>query len=1835
MREVFFNSFKEKILNGQVPSVFDVSGTPMASDFINIYDNSVIKLEQYKNLSDFDKYSTGNDNKPFEETKFKYDEYCVEYSAYYDNDVSEKPMFVNPDNWDKFLQTYSGEIGYSDPYVKSKFDSYISNDVNVNSGFYYIQKKSQLKWISERCNDRENFNNRIVVVMGDDIGSPAENYQLLDTVICNDPNRPFQGILDFNGHRISNLVIECNENSNGIVGYLGADGVVRDAIVNNILFKCSNKISLDKIRTDCSDVVVGGVVGTNYGTVENIVTSGDIRFNGFCPEVYLASNKYEYQSYDNVIGNTSYNCFFSSKFCINSLYNVIPYVGYFAEGADSYFNDVGSPLFKLTIQDDDTHNEKLYQLYQNNLRALLGLQVNDDNVNVNGKLPLMFNLDHFTEYKLGNNDFLDLRTARLTDYLGSSVVMKMENVPGLHRYRDNVAFCDSFTTTPAGYGSYNNFPVMFSLEDDQNLPEFALNNSISSLESLPSWNDYQEMKVGKDSNEEMWAGTPNSNMWEYGAYLARQLRDTILFTAKSSRNEQVTIHQKMNPYSRIAYYCSTVVGNNFGLIRNIDCRHTLHETNDTFVGFIGSVCGKQNCGIIDTVNSLLDVVPLSESEVSASPLASRVYTDNRSYIPDYPDSYTNLVNVFGYNWDYYQTSAGLNVTEQSHYATVSASAAYVSDRFYSFHDFLTSGVQVKNAGDYWVPKNDSYVFNELAEKRTEASATQKYCNFKLNGYEDATASAIGSSIPDAIRNAKLKLSFVPSTSAIPADTLNTFAIEARVKVDTASDRSTFKLYNPYEDSKEDNIFNALSFDTTELEQKITNLNLSIEHMDLNVIGDAAKTLSRKDPLTFEIEDREDEITLSDALSYCSAFNGECGSTVDNAMEFATNIMNAKVAVGCEMLGNPALNVDYSFPGGVQPFSGANEGLFGCANEHNQSEYVIPSGVGPNNTDENWVIDVGDDFADFCWYMQPGEYKADTEDGPEAFEISVWDNVDPNNPLGYIGTLYHFPGDRPNYFSSINVSGLWDVYGGRNGRPVFEKDQNCYQSDLPRTMLTIVPKEDEALKEFGEYIASVAHDKSGFQDIVGDSYSVKINKISIPLFNRTQNRAYQSSSLEGVSNVSGVYLDYNAQPRLWDFKRDEQGRKINPVEVESNPEESALEGRLGNLDDMYIDMSILVSDHEHQSYDSPNHYRVYPMIAKIPLRRLRIPISAIEVVDSFTGMVQKYSEDLANIIGPMKYNARSVKYYHLLPAYDMQDRSNENVKYDLKSIYNVGGICGMINHAASFIERGMMDLYYKQEPRSDENGGPYNRASCGQISNCNVKLTRNTFNFINRLLLDKMENGKLVEFNDRTIGVANKFGGIAAVYEYRQNDIGTSPYTQVDGCGPDSLTRLDQQRFLFQNITVAGYEDFYTGHAPTDEEYRSRSLFKIFTKIFSPFVEWANVGNILDTTNMWLIDDKIRSEDDNYRSRHSSNFPISSNIHQAWTTHLSDGYFCGQNEGSSWIIGMHHPVVAYNRIDPTQEEADLPDRMGKVTAEDMGVVGCNIGFDTTSDYYPRLQFNTKTYDLLPSVLLNHVDVWYYGDSPIVDSKVMHMSPVANAPCSEYNDIYMQMFGGNPNFINRKLGKPIMRSLLHDTNHTYTYDITRGDRVNSMALINQWVLRAYSDRYAKNHGITDRYFTWDYDMRNVDALNRSKTPMDFTIRYGIDRSGTRGLWIHQIDGYSDVRPWTKYAMKGKSECMNDGSCIRLGYMPSDWSIIELMNRSDEDDSVPDKQYDEGRAIDGTDFRGILLSEPNGDLVAFIDTESSIDLVSGCYIASLPRIETFDGERYGLLTEIATEE
>ena len=225
MREIFFNSFKEKILRGDVPAEFELSGAPVTSKFFDAYDNSDITIEQYRNLADFDTYHSGNSATipALADTLFEYSSYGVEYRSYEPDDLSEKPMFVNSANSAEFFKIYSFDLMPST--VQFAMDTFSdSAGANYNYGFYYAMKKSHLNWLAKRCNDEWDFNNQIRIVLGDDIGN-LNDQDTLESMFCPTPDRPFQGVFDMNGHKIINKALLCKNDSNGLFGYLGKNGI--------------------------------------------------------------------------------------------------------------------------------------------------------------------------------------------------------------------------------------------------------------------------------------------------------------------------------------------------------------------------------------------------------------------------------------------------------------------------------------------------------------------------------------------------------------------------------------------------------------------------------------------------------------------------------------------------------------------------------------------------------------------------------------------------------------------------------------------------------------------------------------------------------------------------------------------------------------------------------------------------------------------------------------------------------------------------------------------------------------------------------------------------------------------------------------------------------------------------------------------------------------------------------------------------------------------------------------------------------------------------------------------------------------------------------------------------------------------------------------------------------------------------------------------------------------------------------------------------------------------------------------------------------------------------
>lgn len=1786
MREIFFNSFKERILRGEIPSEFELSGAPVTSKFFDAYDNSDITIEQYRNLADFDTYHSGNSATipSLSETLFEYSSYGVEYSSYEPDDISEKPLFVNSANSAEFYRLYDFDLTSAtrDFTLETISDS---AGANYNYGFYYAMKKSHLNWLAKRCNDEYDFNNQIRIVLGDDIGN-LNDQDTLESMFCPTPDRPFQGVFDMNGHKIINKTFLCKNNSNGLFGYLGKRGVVRNGIVEDIRMVCQKPITLDKIRDDCSDVVCGFLVGTNYGTVHDIVTSGTMQFDGFCPDVYLVNNKYEYVEGDNIFKNSAYNCFYPNKFCINSIYNVLPYAGYFTEGADSYYNDIGIP----TVLHASTN-------ISTNSLCSLGYLMHFGYSNFN---EYFINFKHFYETKCSIHDGFDQTWANPTQdipfvgYMDRASLREKSIAKGGKEKLDwiygYVLQNISADEKAGGLEQFASFAPVISTESNTTLIDAMSKNTIQNLKKWKSFDGSSEYNI-KDLR---------SNYGYYyvnrASYLCRQLIDTVK-SITGFNNERTTPHQRLNPNARIAYYCSPIVGNNFGTIHTIDCKHRIKESNDTFVGFIGNVCGKQNSGNILRVNSVLDIEPNSGCK-----LTHKNYIKTKDYAPKYPEDWGNLYSVFGYNWDYYQSPYGVDDEE---YSANSADCVRVTESYYDFNDFITSG-------DEFVPSGvnpeafNRYIFNRYENK----DSAYGNCNFAVNN--SSTVDTIGSEIPDEIRSAKMKFKFTGDNE--PSGFYIGFNIHS------ATYYGRIKFYDPYNEDKKSNFEWELGMG--EIAQLIASeLDCDIQHFDLNYLGDAAKTLAATDEIGGLKKHGDHQLTLDEVLDYSPAFNGPCGRTEDNARSFCRNIMNAKIAMGGELLANSAVCTSGKFAWQDFPFGGNNLGPFGTTNSKEDYDtryedglFVIPSGTGPNQTDEDWNIfsdDDGKNGPDMCWYMPPASRKYEKDDGkngPEAFNTRIWGYSESGSNVKYYLNNYK---NNMNWFCSIQPEGKWDIVA--NIDSIGEDDsifKRTFNPAIHRSMVTIVPRQNAAQMEKVKLAVTNLANAAGFlrnynvtqgdagasiPRYFGEDWTARIEEIKIPLMNRTQNPVYMSSSFEGLSDTSGVYIH---------AERGGDGFEVRSGVVVPNWKKCIND--IGNLESMFVSIS-MISNVEGRK-------RVYPITIEIPLDDLYIPISCISARDVNEVTCNECTLDLANLQElDDEYNTvkvRNVSYYPLVPAYNVEDTNNELIDYPLKSIYNIGAIAGMINHSEIHLGNGShWDSFYNEEGRRQRTGSGYNVATCGTLRDIQVSYRDGAIDFINSLMTcsaDIDNEGDISPENDRTIAVANKFSLIAPIYEYHQNEMGTS----IECCDfyTDSLQRIPGAQFTsFINIELVGTERWPLSVASS--------------RVFKPFIEWCNISNILDYTN--FFEKRIWTDADDqtfYIPFQDSNFPEMPQI--LWDTTCMTGkekysqvIYGGAGapmDRNSWPV---YSETSYSPPDPTQhldqmiELEELPDLTKSIR-----------------------RTRTKTYHYLPNYLLNvfNLKISDSGTSREYPEKVvLHMSPAADSVASDYNDVYMQLLSGSPNLVFSRLNKPFIFANKYNQIDPNAEDVTKdpwpGTEIFYIFNLNQSMIDFYNARLGEH--AADRYFTWDYDLSP-----RSNYPLTFNVRYeNVD--GVRGLWMHQnIREVDETDSIVRYHMRGESGCFNDGSNVALGYMPSDEAIVQIMNTRERGD------YDEGVAVSGRDYQGIVLFDSSGNLVVAFDSQNGRDIDCEAVVYELPRKADLedDGERrtYGLLTRIEAE-
>lgn len=370
MDSFIFNNFKKRFLMGEVPPEDTWKFT-----FVNS------KFEKYENVSSFkdqNDFITVSGVNAFENACTEIKPVDVKYTALAEVDVNYstmKPMFINTKNWEEFEKQYHVYIvntdanGVESARLYNGQDLYtlffgLDSDGNKKGlfskfdGFYWVRTKEELAWCADHVNGEINgnkigsFNNKIAIVLGDDIGIEQMNdaYKAstvkISSCIGKYPDRMFEGLLFGNGFGIKNINLVCNNDTNGIVGYLGPEGMIRNIIISGKNYvTCENKISINHIKNKATDVVAGILCGCNYGSIVDVMAVGSVQFNKFVPAVYCVQNKTDSDGTDTY---PDANKFFPSYLCINSPGNIIPYVGYFNEGV------FASTTFKTKIEETPT-----------------------------------------------------------------------------------------------------------------------------------------------------------------------------------------------------------------------------------------------------------------------------------------------------------------------------------------------------------------------------------------------------------------------------------------------------------------------------------------------------------------------------------------------------------------------------------------------------------------------------------------------------------------------------------------------------------------------------------------------------------------------------------------------------------------------------------------------------------------------------------------------------------------------------------------------------------------------------------------------------------------------------------------------------------------------------------------------------------------------------------------------------------------------------------------------------------------------------------------------------------------------------------------------------------------------------------------------------------------------------------------------------------------------------------------------------------------------------------------------------------------------------------------
>lgn len=350
-----FNDFKRRLLNGEVPNSFNCKAYLLNSNYEKITETP----EYMRNIIDFATLNYGAlhvDSTTHQLAGSAIASGAIIENTYYrtsatsEEDVSQAMYSVVTS---ANVSAMSGILGIArnTRFEDTRFADYLKK----YSYFYVVTRADEFAKLIKDC--RENDYETFAVVLADDI----EHVTINSTCFGVSREHPFRGVFDGNGYALHIASLNANSRSNGIFGYIAETGIVRNLKIlsdeqsnslanNTISIINNNKISLSTIKNGDGDVKIGVLAGVNNGTIENTLLSANIIHIGSCtPEFYFVQNK---TSNENLLSNSwkklnlldqsnmfaasslsSYsNFFYPTQLCLNSISNIIPYVGYFNEG---------------------------------------------------------------------------------------------------------------------------------------------------------------------------------------------------------------------------------------------------------------------------------------------------------------------------------------------------------------------------------------------------------------------------------------------------------------------------------------------------------------------------------------------------------------------------------------------------------------------------------------------------------------------------------------------------------------------------------------------------------------------------------------------------------------------------------------------------------------------------------------------------------------------------------------------------------------------------------------------------------------------------------------------------------------------------------------------------------------------------------------------------------------------------------------------------------------------------------------------------------------------------------------------------------------------------------------------------------------------------------------------------------------------------------------------------------------------------------------------------------------------------------------------------------------